>query len=189
MRLYRWISIVFIIFAGMAQAQAYVELNGFYTSDALTVTGGSAASGRTYFEGAIGFEIDKKGRYLVGWGYASFSTTDTSGGTTTTYSSSQMGPRFLWIIDKKKNWSLGLAYYLVTTGSYAPSGGTSEQWKGTALKADFGYNFPVTEKFHLGLRMNYSSATYTEKFVGEAYTKVSNTKSAIYPSVYSIWYW
>lgn len=168
---------------------AYVEFNGFYTSEGLTVTGGNSADSRTYFEGALGFSIDKASRYLVGWGYASFSNSDQApGGGTTTYTSTQMGPRFVYNIDKQKHWSAAFAYYIVSNANYTKANSSAEEWKGTALKFDLGYNFEISTQFMFGLRMNYSSASYTDKYVGSSWTETSMTKTSIYPSVYSIYY-
>jgi hypothetical protein len=189
MKSFRLIGLICFYLLCATQAWAYVELNGFYSSDALAQTSGNRTDSKMYFEGAIGFSIDKASRWLAGWGYASFSNAESAGaGSDVKYSSTQMGPRFVYNIDKAKNWSMALAYYLVTKAEYSASGGTSEQWKGTALKFDAGYNLPITESFFVGLRMNYSAASYTDKYVGSTWTTESNTKTSIYPSAYSIFY-
>jgi hypothetical protein len=167
-------------------AHAFLEFNAFYFSDAMN-TGTSSTSTRTFIEATLGFMIDKGGRYYAGWAYASHGASDSPSGTAVTYASTEMGPRFLIMIDKAKEWSLGFGYYLVTSAAY--SSGTSETWKGSALKADIGYNFNVMESFQLGARLNYSSATYVEKLVGSAYSTVSNTRAFIYPSLYMNWIW
>lgn len=183
------VALFFIFSFITVQAKAYVEVNGFYSSDSLSQTAGTKSDSKVYFEGAIGFSIDKASRYLVGWGYASFGNSDSAaGGVESKYASTQMGPRFVYNIDKAKHWSAALAYYIVTKASYSANGGASEEWKGTALKFDAGYNLEVTPSFFLGLRMNYSSATYTDKYVGTTWTTESNTKTSIYPSAYSIFY-
>ena len=88
------------------------------------------------------------------------------------------------MIDKSKNWSVGLAYYIVTTGSYSSGGGSSETWKGTALHADFGYNLPLDDRLFFSVRYNYSSATYSERLVDSTtYSTVSYSKTYIYPSL------
>lgn len=170
----------------MPEAWSYVELNGFYTNGGLT-TDASETSSNMFFEGSIGFAIDRKSKYLVGWNYSMHSTSDTATATKT-YSSTQMGPRFVLMLNKHKTWSFGLGYYLVTTGTFSDGTGASETWKGTALKADFGYNFAVSEKLFVGARLNYSSASYAEKIVGSAdYSTVSYTRTIMYPSLYTIW--
>ncbi|MEK7356310.1 MAG: hypothetical protein AAB250_07660 [Bdellovibrionota bacterium] len=172
-------------FAG--RANAYVELNAFYFSDAMTAAA-STTNNRMNIEVSVGFAVDKRNQYLVGWGYHMMTASD--GATTTaTYSSTQMGPRFIYSIDKNNEWTLGLAYYLVTTAAYDDGAGTSVTWKGTALKFDFGYNFPNSGDLDIGIRMNYSSASYVEQLVGSStYSVVAYTRTSMYPSIYTIYY-
>jgi hypothetical protein len=166
-------------------AKAHIELNGFYASESLTEAATSSAS-RMFLEFTVGFEIDKKGDYLVGWNYSMFSTTDTATATAK-YASTQMGPRFLMMLDKAKNWSFGLGYYVVTSATYESGPGSSEKWKGRALKVDVGYSFPISDKWYMGLRGNYSSASYDERLVGATgYSVVAYSKTLLYPSVYTV---
>ena len=177
-----WISVALLLATIPSKSDAMLELNVFYSSETSS-TGSSVSRGRTFLEGALGFRIDKKGQYLVGWGFASHSVAD-SATSSETYSSLQMGPRFLWFMDKDKSWSLGLAYYIVTTGSYSGGGGSSETWKGTALHADLGYNLPLDDNLLFSVRYNYSAATYSERLVDSTtYSAVSYNKTFIYPSL------
>ncbi len=170
-----------------SQSQAYVELNTFYFSEALS-NGSSQTMSRMFIEGTLGFAIDRKGVYLVGWNYSMFTTSDVATATTA-YSSTQMGPRFVMMIDKHRQWSVGLGYNLVTSATYTDGGGTSEKWKGSALKFDIGYSFELSEATMLGLRLNYSSASFIEKLASETdYSVVSYTKTHMYPSCYFIWF-
>ena len=179
-------AVLAIFFAAPARAQIYAELNVFYLSDTLN-TGSAVVSTRMFIDTSLGFQVDKGGRFLAGWGYSMHSTSHATT-TTTTYSSTQMGPRFVYHIDRNKNWSVGAGYYLVTSATYNSGSGDGEKWKGTAIKADFGHNFNLTNEFLLGLRLNYSSASYVEKLVGtETYSTVSYTKVMMYPSVYMIY--
>lgn len=173
------------LFFTARSAQAYIELNAFYLSDSLATTS-TTASTKMFVEGSVGFAIDRKGSYLVGWNYSLYSTSD-SGSSTDTYSSTQMGPRFLFMLDKEHHWSLGLGYYLVTTASFNLGGSGEQQWKGSAFKVDAGYSMDLTETVKMGLRLNYSSATYSEQLVGDTdYSKVSYSRSHIFPSVYTM---
>ena len=167
-----------------AAAQAYVELNAFYSSDAVTAAS-TTSNGRTFFEGSIGFSIDKNYRYLAGWNYSSISSTDKET-TTITYAATHMGPRFIFSLDKNHNWTLGFGYYLTSSASY--SSGTTATWSGTATKVDLGYNAPVTDNFLIGVRLNYLAATYTSQLVGSTtYTTVAYARTSIYPSLYTMY--
>jgi hypothetical protein len=179
---------LFFCIAWAPKAHGFLEFNTFYSNESLGLVGSTDTNNRLFWEVCLGFGIDKKSDYNVGWDYSSYSTSDSVDSVTTTYASTQMGPRFIVYFDKEHQWSLGLGYYLVTTGAYTSGSAPSETWKGTALKFDIGYNFPVTTSFFLGVRMNYSSASYASTLVGAStYSTDAHTKSIIYPSVYGIW--
>lgn len=165
-------------------ASAFVELNGFYFSDDLKV-GSTSSTGRMVFEGAVGFAIDRKKKYNVGWNYSMYTATDKTT-STAKYTGTQMGPRFLWILDKKGNWSAGFGYYLVSKAKYDDGAGNTPEWKGSAFKVDVGYNYEISEAFYAGVRMNYSGASYNEQLVqSTTYSNVSYTRSMIFPSLYT----
>lgn len=174
-------------FGALKPAHAFLELNAFYFSEAESAAA-STNSTRTFIEGTLGYRIDKAGQYLVGWGVASHSQSQTAT-QTTAYSSLQMGPRFLWMIDKAKNWSFGFAYYIVTKATYDAGGGaTSETWKGSAFHFDGGYNLPISDGFFACLRLNYSSASYNEKIVGSTtYSTIGYSKTFLYPSIAAVY--
>jgi hypothetical protein len=166
------------------EALAYIELNGFYYSDTLTATGANQAASRMLIDASIGFSIDKGGRYLAGWNYSIDTTSDTTGTNTYAYSSTQMGPRFIFMIDKDHRWCLGLTYNLVTSATYSATGGTSYTWTGTDYKVDAGYNFPTESGIVIGAKLNYSLASYTSQLVGSStYSTISYSKTLMYPSV------
>jgi len=186
---FKWLRFCLLVFAVQmlqmlfsSRSVAFVELNAFYFSEAESAV--SSASGtRTFLEGTVGFRIDKGGQYLVGWGIASHSTSSAATATAT-YTSLQMGPRFLWMIDKSKSWSVGFAYYIVTTASYNDGVSAAETWKGTSIHADGGYNLPIGDDVFFGIRFNYSASTFTERLIGSTtYSSVSYTKTYMYPSL------
>lgn len=176
------VALALLLLFATVEAFAYAELNVFYNGETFN-PGTATTSTKTFAEVSVGFSIDNGSRYLVGWSYGLFSSI-----TTDTYSCTQMGPRFIWSITKSKSVSLGLGYNLVTKASYTPNGGTAQEWTGTAIKVDLGYNFPVSESFYIGFRLNYSSATFSSKLVNSTtYSTVSNTAVYTYPSIYSIY--
>ncbi len=182
------VVLVILLFslAWTTTANAFVELNTFFMTNSLKTTAATTSS-QTYLETTVGFAIDNKSQYQVGWAYNLFSTSDAAT-TTQTYSSTQMGPRFIAFLTKSKSWSAGFGYYLTTSATYSDGTGTSETWKGSALKLDVGYNMPISEQFYLGFRLNYSSATYVERLVATTtYTTVSYAKTTMYPSIYMLY--
>lgn len=164
----------------------YLELNTFYFTDNTKVDQTNTL-GRIFLEFSFGFAADKRGDYLIGWNYGSYATTDSIAGTTGTYASTQMGPRFLFMLDRAKAWTLGFAYNLVSTATYNP-GTEATTWKGTGLKLDVGHNWQVTETVKLGIRLNYSSSSFSEEITGgTALSQVSYNKTLIYPSFYTFY--
>ncbi|OQW50420.1 MAG: hypothetical protein A4S09_01105 [Proteobacteria bacterium SG_bin7] len=153
----------------------------FYDSKTLKVSSAETGS-KMFIEGSALVDVSKNPHMAVGWAYAIYSSTDATT-STTTVSSSDMGPKFTWFIDKKEHWSLSLTYNLIGTGTY--STGSSDTWRGTSLKADVGWGPPLGDNSFLGIRLNYYSATYTESLAGgTSYSQVSYARSFIYPSVF-----
>lgn len=191
MRRFTFIAVVVAslsVFLHARPANAFAELNVFYFSEGLT-TDASTTGTRMFIDASVGAELGRKNNYLVGWNYTMHSTSD-AGTATTTYSSTQMGPRFVYIIDSARQWSVGLGYYLVTSGTYdSGGGGTAPKWKGSALKFDFGYSFPVADSLFMGLRFNYSQASYVEQITGETtFATIAYSKTSMYPSLYMVFY-
>lgn len=175
-------ALFFVITIFSWSASAYLELNTFYSSDNFK-NSSTTTNTVTLYDVSIGFAVDKKGLYLVGWNYTGHSTSKTTT-TSESYASTQMGPRFLFHFDKQKMYSLGFAYNLSTKATFN-NGTSTYTWKGTGLKADLGVNFPIGENTFLGLRLNYSSTSYNEQLQNTTtYTQVSYSRAFIYPSIY-----
>ncbi len=165
-----------------ASATFFFDFNGFYFSDNLKEANTNTYS-RMFYDVTLGFSIDKAGFYQVGWDYVGHSTSDKDASATVTYTATQMGPRFVFYLDKKRFWRTSLAYNLVSSATYN-DGTTPTTWRGSALVGDFGYQLPIGESSALGLRINYSQASYSETLVGgTTYTKVSYSRTLIYPSL------
>lgn len=172
-----------LLFSVQSRAGGFLELNAFYFSDAATV---STTNTRTemLFDGCLGFDVDKSGMYQVGWNYSSHSVSDAST-TTTTYASAQMGPKFVFYLNKERSWALAGAYNLITTATYSTGGGSaSEKWRGTSMNIEFGYGLPLSEAMRLGLRLIYSAASYTEVVTPSSLTTVSYSRTLIYPAIH-----
>jgi hypothetical protein len=174
--------ILFILCSVAVHAQAgMLDLNLFYTSDSLT-NASSSTYGKTFYDFVAALNIDHKGAYQIGWSYGSYSSTETTAGATTTYAATQMGPKIIFSLNKDHNWLLGLTYNILSSASFQAGAAPAETWRGTAYAADIGYHQLITESLMMGLRLNYSASTYTEKLIGTAYSTVSYTRSFIYPS-------
>ncbi|MCB0412273.1 MAG: hypothetical protein KDD22_07085, partial [Bdellovibrionales bacterium] len=130
-------SAMYMVFVGLAlfsansnAASLFVDLNAFYMSDAAQTTSTTSET-KTFFDAAIGFGVNKTSQWQVGWNYSSYgaSTTDT------TYTSSEMGPKFGYYFDKDRNWGASFSYNMIVTGTNTESGTTSN-WRGTSMKFD-----------------------------------------------------
>ncbi len=161
----------------------YFDTNLYYTSEGLT-TAAATTSTRTMYDIGVGFSVGKSNQFQVGWNYTGHATSDSTAGVATTYTSTQMGPRFVFYFDKGLRWRTSFAYNLSTSANYTAGAAAAEKWKGTGLGADFGYQFEVNQAFSIGARLNYSTATYNESLVnGTTYSTVSYVKTFMYPSV------
>ena len=164
-------------------SHAYLEINGYYNSDNFK-NSANTTSTAMFYDASIGFAVDKKSYFLVGWNYTGHSTSKNNGTTTETYSTTQMGPRFILFFDKAKMFNMGFAYNLSTKGTFN-NGTNTYTWKGTGMKADIGVNFPMGETSFIGLRLNYSTTAYNEQLEGaSSYTQVSYNRTLMYPSIY-----
>ncbi|MEK6556661.1 MAG: hypothetical protein AABZ31_15535 [Bdellovibrionota bacterium] len=161
---------------------AVIDMNVFYFTD--TTSGETDSSHSvTAYAFYFGFSIDKKGRYVAGWNYASYTTATEDDATTIDYSSTQMGPAFIIYLDRDHNWRLGLAYNLETNATYERTGAAEEEWRGTGIAADIGYQFYFSEMFSLGARLNYQQSSYSETVTDTTKEDVSYSKDLIYPSM------
>jgi hypothetical protein len=166
-----------------AFAGAAFDLNSLYFKDTTTTTAAQSQADTIYAFFA-GFSLSSKSRFYLGWNYASYSTTATpTTGLATTYASKQMGPAVMYFLDKDHNWHTSFAYNISTKADYKAGAAAAQKWTGTGMAADIGYQYYFGESFALGVRLNYSKSTYTQKLVGTTATDVSYSKVLIYPSI------
>ncbi len=180
---------LFIVCLCSSKASAgIVDLNLLYYSDTLSTTTNSS-SAKTFYDFCLGFSVYKNDSILIGWNYGSYATSSTANSSTTTYSSTQMGPKFLFFLNHDHNWRLGLAYNLISKAAYQNGASPSETWKGTAYAIDVGYQFQISDSLLFGARLNYSLSNYNEKLIGTTYTTDTSTETFIYPSLAVSYLW
>ncbi len=164
-----------------AAAQFFLESNGFYYSDGVKVSETTTQT-KMLLDFALGFTVDKKNRWQIGWNYSMHSS-NTTGGSEESYSSSEMGPKFGYFFDKNRNWGTSFAYNLIVTGTYkVGAGGADQNLRGTSMRFDVGYGNDVTESLRMGARLVYNLATYAEEIDDTTLTKVSYSRNFIYPA-------
>lgn len=159
-------------------------LQAFNYSDNFTVAT-ATTKGETFWQTHLLFTPGTAKRVYLGWSLSGLSTTE-SGTSTVTFSTSDMGPKVLFALDKNQTWTLGIAYNLVATAAYS-SGSTSEKWKGTSLHADLSVMPEVAEGLYAGFKLNYYSMTYTQATVGSTTSDVSYSRSQIFPTLAIRW--
>jgi hypothetical protein len=178
----------FLFFTTMilsVHANAFVfDTNAFYFSDKITATEDSGHD-TMYFDVLLGFDLDKKGMYQVGWNYSSHSsTTDNDGDEITYKTTTQMGPGLVAYLNKSRSLRFGFAYNYKLVADYKANAGSEEEWRGTSMVANFGYQIRFDSAFSLGLRFNYVSATIEESInTADVKDDVSHKKTIIYPSI------
>jgi hypothetical protein len=177
-------SLLFITCA--ARADITVDLGATYSGDVLNTTTDSNNTQYFYNVGGL-FNLDKGRRWNLGWMVLGISQSVTNAGTSTTYSSFDMGPALRWQIDKSGIFSVTAAYGYITKGSYN-SGSTSETWSGTSYFGQFAVQAPIGDaKYFIGLSLNYYAASYSQKVVNSVESSNSAQKSWIFPMISFTW--
>ncbi len=169
----------FCTFSIPAKSEAILGLNTFYLSEQTTAAATTTATKTIWVFDALFSPAGAK-RFFMGWNIMGVSTSDAAT-TTTTFTSSDMGPKFLWYFTKSGNWSLALSYNLLVTAKY--NAGTDETWTGSSLLVELGYMPDITENFSAGVKLNYYSGSYSKQIISTTTTDVSYKKTLIMPSV------
>lgn len=178
-------GLVVVVSGTIAQA-AMVDTNVFYISDTLT-TDSNNANNATLFDLSFSLALTKDNNIFLGWEIVSAAFTATTT-VTAKHASTDMGLKFSYFFGRSQVWGLGLGYLLLSNGTYDDGSGTSAKWRGTAIKADFGYAPEVATNTHLGFRLNYYAPTVNESVVGDTtLSKVAYKRATIYPSIYFLY--
>ncbi len=183
-----FILVIISLFYSFNAFSASVDLDVFYFSDTLKEDSNLTSTTMVYDIGFSTF-LDRKESYSVGWNIMAVSQSQSSGSSTTTFSSMDMGPKFSWYFDKEKAWGVDIAYHIQSTASYSVSGASST-WRGSSIKFAFGYSYPLTDTMKLGLWLNYWSGTYPETLTGGTqFAKVSYQRTLISPVIRFSWFY
>lgn len=169
-----------ILFSFSAQALTF-ELSAFYLTDELKSTI-DTKSNRMFYDGAIIMTSEGKTTIGVGWSYAGLSINEENGLITNKYSSTETGPKFIYLFGKGKEWYSGLTYNLSAKAKFENNSGNAE-WRGTSIRAEFGYLPQITAKLQAGVKLNYHAASYTEQITNSStLTQSTNKRNLIYPT-------
>lgn len=173
--------VVTLIFLSATSALAsYADLNILYFNDQFT-TASSATYSRTMYDLSLGYEIskDKKSNLALNFGSATFTE---KGTTTTTFTNSDTGIKFIYFFTRSKTWLSSLTYNFIAKAKY--NDGTSEvELRGTSIKADFGYNFAIGDYSGIALKLVYYAPSFSESVANSTITTVSYKRTIIYPGL------
>lgn len=158
-----------------------IDLDLFYFTDSFAYSSQTKAYSRTFWDFMIGMPLTKKGQWVLGWNYSSYSFIDNPG-TAETLTITDMGPKVVYYLNKDRTWVVSVTYNLITKGSY--NGGSAvTELRGTSIRADFGYTPYMTDNLLMGAKLNYYKPTLSEEITNQtALAKTSNSRTVIYPS-------
>jgi hypothetical protein len=176
--------LIAVSLATVQKAEAFIlDLNLFYFSDTFKISDNQTST-RMFGDLALGLDVDKKGQWILGWNVGYVSAADQSTGSTTTYTVTEMGPKFGYFLDKERIYGIWATYNLVVNGAYSTGGGTAETWRGSSIKIELGVTPPINTEMFAGVKLIYHSETFNESLIGSTnYSQVAYTRSFIYPSL------
>lgn len=176
----------FCILASSASAEMMIDFGFAYSSDSLHKTT-DTTNANTFYNVDLLFNLDNRRAFNVGWMVYGISQTSAASSTTTTYSSMDMGPAIRWNIDRSGIFSTTLAYGYLARGTYGATGATDEKWEGTSYFAQMAAQIPLSERFYMGVSLNYYGASYSQKTVSNVESSNDSTKTWIFPMFSLTW--
>lgn len=163
-------------------AAPMIDAGIFYFSDDFTYGDDTSAYSRMMWDINFGLNLNKKGRWVLGWNYGSYTFTENPG-TETSLKVTDMGPKLYYYWDKNRTWVTAFTYNLITRADYAPAGGETTELRGNSMKFEFGYLPMMWEGIHMGAKLNYYKASFKEEITGEtALAQVTHDRTVIYPT-------
>lgn len=169
-----------------SKAELLWDLHLTYLSDQLKYTATSTQS-LMFWNTSINFIMSKSGRFYFGWGMLGLTQTENDGTNQNQYSSTEMGPRFLYL-SKSGMYQIAVSYHLRNTTTYTLGTAEPASLRGTSLFAELGLMPEVGDGFRAGAKLNYYAPTWTENVVGGAtFSQVAYNKVLIIPTFAFQW--
>lgn len=170
-----------VLLSSISAKAVVAELGLFYFTDDLSSTSNFSTS-RTIYDFSV--LMTSEGRRLlgIGWNYVGVSSEE-GGDTTTSYTSTETGPKFTYMFGREQDWYIGLAYNLLAKAQFSDPVAGEAEWRGTSLKAEFGFLPKINNRINAGVKLNYHQASYNEQITNSTtLTQTTNTKTMIYPT-------
>lgn len=178
--------VILLLMTNPSFAGLFGELSLFYGTDNFT-TSSSVQNGKSHYALDLFANLENKYRFFGGFHVDQISVTDT-GAVSTTFTSLNMGPMLMWIIDRKQTFSLAAGYHILSKGSYN-DGSATQELTGTGLWASFGIMPEIDEHLFVGVKYNYASYNYTKSLVGSASSDIAYTRALVFPSLSLSWHY
>lgn len=178
--------IVLLLAVGLASfharaASPMIDAGIFYFTDDFSYNSTSSSYKRLMWDLNLGLNLNKKGRWVLGWNYASYTLTENPG-TETSLKITDMGPKLYYYLDKERTWVIAFTYNLITKADYS-SAGTTTELRGSSMKAEFGYMPMMWEGVYMGAKLNYYKPSFKEEVTGgTSLAEVTHSRTVIYPT-------
>ncbi len=181
------IRIVLALAFGLAGFHAHavtpmIDAGLFYFTDDFNYNSTNSAYKRLMWDLNVGLPLTKKGRWVLGWNYGSYTLTEAPSGTETSLKITDMGPKLYYYFDKERTWVIAFTYNLISKADYS-SGGTTTELRGTSMKGEVGYMPQMWENVFMGAKLNYYKPAFKEEITGNtSLAQVTHGRTVIYPT-------
>lgn len=132
----------------------------------------------------IGLSMDRKQRFFVGQNIISWTKAQTKGESDDekTVSLLELGPKFLYYLNKDRVFYLSYVYNFHVKGTSEESGDSSDI-NGTSSLISLGYHYKLGDSFLLGASFNVHSVSITTKTTDSNQEEVTDTYQSTFPMI------
>lgn len=126
---------------------------------------------------------DATSGWLLGWYMSSVNNSDAFQGVLNqTLTSSDMGPSFRWQTQARQIFSVTYAYGIICKGNFSDATVT-EELNGESHLLKMAIETNLSDRFLIGLALNYYAATYKTSLISSVQSSVSYKNTWTYPSI------
>lgn len=173
-------SVSTLLFSSQSFAGVWGELNGFYNSDSF-LADEDATFTQTYYNLDVFANLDNNYTFYAGFHVHQLATTsDVTGATDNSFSTLDMGPMLMYVIDQKRIFTMTANFNVIAKATN--DGSQTANWSGTSMLLSLGVTPEIKDGWYAGFRLNYYSASYSDQTVGSAASTVSHSRTMIFPT-------
>lgn len=178
---FSFLSLFTLLLADQAFA-TYIDFNYLNFSDQFIATTTNQNT-RSIYDLNLGFEATNNKQVVLALSIGSSKISDVVGSTSTSFSTSDLGIKFLFFWSKNRTWSSSLIYNFTSNAKYNDGTNGEVALRGTSIKADIGYNFWLGDYTAIGLKFYYYVPSFSESVTNNYITNVSFKRTLIYPNI------